>query len=115
MEFIASLRLGSYATMSKEWSTREGGGGWVHEEMRTHLMGIIRELAHDYPTDGVELDFAAAPGGSPHCLRSEDLLEHGHLIPEWLEQAADGSSLPPCCRLDGAAWPLGWWPLTAID
>ena len=89
MEFIASLRLGSYATMSKEWSTREGGGGWVHEEMRTHLMGIICELAHDYPTDGVELDFAAAPGGSPHCLRSEDLLEHGHLIPEWLEQAAD--------------------------
>ena len=25
MEFIASLRLGGYATMPKEWSTREGG------------------------------------------------------------------------------------------
>ena len=61
----------------------------MHEEMRAHLMGIVRELAHDYTTDGVELDFAAPPGGSPHCLRSEDLPQYGHLIAEWLGQAAD--------------------------
>ena len=89
MEFIASLRLGAYASMPKQWSTREGGQGWVHAEVRDHLMGIVRELATDYPTDGVELDFAAPPGGSSHCLREEDRQEHGHVIPEFLEKAAD--------------------------
>lgn len=89
MEFIASLRLGAYASMPKDWSTRDGGRGWVHEEVRAHLMGIVRELALDYPTDGVELDFAAPPGGSSHCLLPEDHKEHGHVIPEFLEKTAD--------------------------
>ena len=88
MEFIASLRLGAYATMPAEWSTRGEGRGWVHEEVREHLIGIVRELAQDYDTDGVELDFAAPPGGSSYCLRQEDLAAHGHLIPEWLAAAA---------------------------
>ena len=89
MEFIASLRLGEYASMPKQWSTREGGQGWVHKEVRDHLMGIVRELATDHPTDGVELDFAAPPGGTAHCLLEEDREEHGHVIPEFLDKAAD--------------------------
>ena len=88
MEFIASLRLGDYATMPAEWRTGNDGQGWVHDEVRDHLMGIVRELALDYATDGVELDFAAPPGGSSHCLRPGDLAEHGHIIPEWLGEAA---------------------------
>ena len=69
MDFIASLRLGSYGRMGDTHSTRTGGRGFVHQEVRDHVLEVLKELAVDYDTQGVELDFAAPPGGSPFCLR----------------------------------------------
>jgi len=89
LDFIASLRLGGYGSMDQSLSTRNGGRGWVHEEVRDHFTGIVRELAHDHTTDGVELDFAAPPGGSPYCLLNEDVPQHIATITEWLRRASE--------------------------
>jgi hypothetical protein len=88
LDFIASLRLGGYGSMDPSLSTRNGGRGWVHEDVRDHFMGIVRELALDHPTDGVELDFAAPPGGTAYCLLDEDVPRHTATITEWLRRAS---------------------------
>jgi hypothetical protein len=33
---------------------------------------VLRELALDYATDGIELDFSASPGAGPVLLRPEE-------------------------------------------
>ena len=34
---------------------------------------MLRELALDYPTDGIELDLSAPPGGGPMALRPDQV------------------------------------------
>ena len=89
LDFIASLRLGGYGSMDPSLSTRNGGRGWVHQEVRDHFTGIVRELALDHATDGVELDFGAPPGGSAYCLLDEDVAQHTATITEWLRRASE--------------------------
>ena len=72
MDFFASLRLSSYPTIDPAHEVKSGGRGWVHSEVRDFQREVLRELAVDYPTEGVELDFAAAPGGSPSHFRDEN-------------------------------------------
>ena len=90
MDFFASLRLASYATMNPSYETRNGGRGWVQEEVRDYQFNVLRELAVDYPTEGVELDFAAAPSGSPPHFRDEDdAREYTPTMTDWVASVAD--------------------------
>ena len=76
MDFFASLRLGSYGGMDPSQSVLNGGRGWVNPEIRNKIFDILSELTLDYNTDGIELDFAAAPSGGPPCLQKEDVPEY---------------------------------------
>ncbi len=90
MDFFASLRLAAYAGMNPDYETRNGGRGWVHEEVRDYQFNVLKELAVDYPTEGVELDFAAAPNGSPPHFRDEDdAREHTPIMNDWVADVAE--------------------------
>ena len=88
MDFFAGARLGPYAGMDPSHSTANGGHGFMHREVRDHLYDVLEELATQYPSQGVELDFAAAPGGAPFCLRPEDVEEGMPVITEWVERVS---------------------------
>ena len=76
MDFFASLRMGGYGGMAPEHALATGGRGFFHPEVRDHQYAVLKELATQYAVEGVELDFAAAPGGSPFWLRPEDVSEY---------------------------------------
>lgn len=86
MDFIASMRLGSYGGMEPSLSVSNGGRGFVNAELRRHQHAVLTELATEYSTDGVELDFAAAPGGSPFLLRDEDTAEYMPVLTDWVRE-----------------------------
>ena len=88
LEFIASLRMGSYEGMDPRHSVAEGGRGFVHEEVRDHQFAMLEELATDYSVDAVELDFAAAPGGSAFWLQAEDAPEYTQVMTEFVRKTA---------------------------
>ncbi len=83
MEFIASLRMTSYLGLDASLKVPDGRG-LAHEEVRDHQFAVLRELACDYPTDGVELDFALASGGGPLPLRAEDVAEYTPVLTDWV-------------------------------
>ena len=83
MQFIASLRMTSYLGLDASLKVPDGRG-LAHEEVRAHQFAVLRELACDYATDGVELDFALAPGGGPLPLRAEDVAEYTPVLTEWV-------------------------------
>ena len=99
MDFFASLRLGAYLEMNpahmvsrrlgSQGPVTERGRGFVHPEVRDHQFAVLRELATDYPTEGVELDFAAAPYGSPYCFRDEDAEAYTPLMTEWVRRVSE--------------------------
>jgi hypothetical protein len=76
MDFFASLRMGGYGGIKPEHTLAGGGRGFAHPEVREHQFAVLEELAIQYPVEGVELDFAAAPGGSPFWFRPEDVPEY---------------------------------------
>ncbi len=88
MEFFASLRLGAHGGMDPSDGVRNGGPGFAHASLRNHQFEVLRELAHDYPTDGIELDFAAPPAGSAPLLRDEDVAAHTDTITQWVRDVA---------------------------
>ena len=73
LDFFASLRLGSYGGMDPSLDTKTGGHGYVNKEVRDHVYEVLKELVNDYDTDGIELDFAAPPGGASFYFQPEDL------------------------------------------
>ena len=90
MEFFASLRLSSYPTIDPSHEIKSGGRGWVHREVRDFQREVLRELAVDYSTEGVELDFAAAPGGSqPHFRDEDDARGYTPAVTEWVAEVAE--------------------------
>lgn len=88
MDFIASLRMGAYGGMAAEHALHTGGRGFVHPEVRDHQRAILEELATRYAVEGVELDFAASPGGSPFWLRKEDVSEYTPVMTEFVREIA---------------------------
>ena len=95
MDFFASLRLGGHGTMAdahriESYGDRLAmpGRGFVNPEVRAHQLAVLRELLCDYETDGVELDFAAAPAGSAALLRPEDVAAHTATIVGWVAEVA---------------------------
>ena len=88
MEFFSSLRLGAYGGMNPEHNVAEGGRGFVHTEVRDHQHAIIEELATRYDAEGIELDFAASPGGCPFCLNPDEAPEHASLMTDFVRDAS---------------------------
>jgi hypothetical protein len=84
MDFFASVRMASYGGLEGKYKVPEGGRGLAHEFVRDHQYAVLKELATEYATDGVELDFAAAPGGMPRCLRPEEVPAMTPVLTEWV-------------------------------
>ena len=88
MDFWASLRMAGYGDMDPGQSLAEGGGGLAHAEVRAHILKVVEELATEYKTDGIELDFAL-PGGAPRILREEDVETMTPILTDYVEDIAD--------------------------
>ncbi len=86
LDFFSSLRMGDFPGLDPKFTIGGGGRGYVHQETRDHQFGVLEELATRYPVEGVELDFAAAPGGSSFWLEPEDVAEHTPLMTDYLRQ-----------------------------
>ena len=89
MDFFASLRMGGYGGMDPQHELANGGRGFVHPEVRDHQFAVLEELATQYPVEGVELDFAAAPGGSPFWLTPEDAPEYTPVMTDFVRSVAE--------------------------
>ena len=85
MEFFASMRMSSYGGMDPKFRVPEGRG-MAHQEVRDHQFAVLEELATAYEVEGVELDFAAAPGGMPLCLRPEDVEEYTPVLTDYVRR-----------------------------
>ena len=59
--------------MDPKLNVDNGGRYFAEAEVRNHLAAIARELVLDYPSDGLELDFAIANGNRPSYLKPEDV------------------------------------------
>jgi hypothetical protein len=88
MDFIASLRMTHYPGLDPKHRVPEGKG-LMHEEVRDHQFAVLKELACDYNTDGLELDLSVSPYGGPLPVREEDADEGGRVITEWIGDIAD--------------------------
>ena len=85
MDFFASVRMSSYGGMDAKFRVPEGRG-MAHQQVRDHQFAVLEELATQYDTEGVELDFAAAPGGMPLCLRPEDVAEYTPVLTDYVRE-----------------------------
>ncbi len=88
MDFFASVRLGCYGGMNPGLNTKTGGRGYVNKEVRDHVFAVLEELATDYATDGLELDFAAPPGGASFYFQPGDVAEYTPVMTDWLRDVA---------------------------
>ena len=88
MDFFASLRMGDFPGLDEQYTLPGGGRGYAQQETRDHQLGVLEELATQYPVEGVELDFAAAPGGTSHWLKPEDVAEYTPVMTEYIRQIA---------------------------
>ena len=84
MDFFASMRLGSYAGMDPAHQLESGGRGWVHPEVRDHQYAVLEELATEYLVEGIELDYAAPPGGGSWYFKDEDIPAYTPVMTEWV-------------------------------
>jgi len=87
MDFIASLRMTGHGGMDPAHRLENGGGGLAHAEVRDRQYAVLEELATEYPTEGVELDFAL-PGGGPRVLRPEDVPAVTPVLTDYVEKIA---------------------------
>ncbi|MBT3346786.1 MAG: hypothetical protein HN712_01075 [Gemmatimonadetes bacterium] len=93
MDFIASQRMGAFPGAGDNPGPRAGGRGMMDEYVRDHQFGVLRELALDYPTQGIELDFAAAPTGTDWWVPQDELPKQAPMVTEFMRRVRDMSSL----------------------
>ena len=105
MEFIASLRMGGFdgllptqpadeigqSTPSgpSQLATSEGGKGLLDPRAQCHQLAILEELVTRYNSDGVELDFACAPGGGAAVFQPEDAVHGAPVLTELMRRNAE--------------------------
>lgn len=88
LDFFASVRMGGWEGLDAKYTLAKGGRGFAHPEVRAHQLAVLAELLTWYEVEGVELDFAAAPGGSAFWLRPEDVGQHTATMTEFVRQVA---------------------------
>ena len=89
MDFLASLRMGDHPGLASEYKLNDGGRGYVHSEVRDYQFAMLEELVTRYPVEGVELDFAAAPGGTSFWLRPDDVPEYTSVMTDFVRKVAE--------------------------
>ena len=97
MDFFASFRMGTYEGVEPPDLDGErgladpaaGGRGLADPKAREHQFAVLQELATQYPIEGLELDFAMAPGGGSQYLRDEDVAEHTSTITAYVRRLAE--------------------------
>lgn len=89
MDFFADLRLATYGGMDPAHKVEGGGRGFAEEEVRQRHFAVLRELAEDYPVEGVELDYPAAFGEPPFFFRADEVESGKEIMTEWVAQVAD--------------------------
>ena len=101
LDFVASVRLSSYLGLKKQ-QVADGSfalspdsevtgpsqleGNLAQKSVRDHVTAVFRELITDYHVDGIEMDWAAAPGGMPAPLRADQLEEFGPVLTDWVAE-----------------------------
>ena len=95
MDFFASLRMSDYPGMDIPQHAVPAGEynttlecGYAHPEVRDHQFAVLEELATQYPVEGVELDFAAAPGGTSFWLKPEDVAAYTPVMTDFVRKVA---------------------------
>ena len=86
MDFIASQRMGAFPGAGDMMAPRDGGRGMMDEHVRDHQFGVLRELALDYPTEGIELDFAAAPTGTDWWVPQDELPQAAGMMTDFMRR-----------------------------
>ena len=96
MEFFASLRMGTAGQagavqdgIDPSFRVSDGGRGFAHPEVRDHFLALLQELASDYEIEGLELDFAAAPGGLDNAFQKAEAVECTPLMNEYIGRISE--------------------------
>lgn len=96
MDFFADLRLQRLGGMYPDLELENDGPGWADERVRELKTQIIRELAFDYPIDGLELDFTAAFGDRESFFFPDGgTPENVNTMTEWIRRAAETARSRP--------------------
>lgn len=96
MNFFADLRLQRLGGMYPDLELENDGPGWADERVRELKTQIIRELAFDYPIDGLELDFTAAFGDRASFFFPDGgTPENVNTMTEWVRRAAETARSRP--------------------
>jgi hypothetical protein len=85
MDFFASVRLSSYGGMDPSYKLDGGGRGFAHQEVQDHQLAVLRELATDYATEGVELDFACSTTYFP----PDDVEANRTVMTDWVRRVSE--------------------------
>lgn len=88
LDFFASVRMSSHGGMNPKFKVTEGGRGMAHLELREHQFAVLEELVTRYGVDGIELDFAAAPGGMPPIVRNEEAKSFTPVLTDYVARIA---------------------------
>ncbi|MBM3740203.1 MAG: hypothetical protein FJW39_31000 [Acidobacteria bacterium] len=88
LDFFASVRMSSHGGMNPKFKVTEGGRGMAHPALRDHQFAVLEELAVRYRVDGIELDFAAAPGGMPPIVRQEEAKTFAPVLTDYVGRIA---------------------------
>jgi hypothetical protein len=88
LDFVASLRMGGYPGLPTELSVVNGGRGMALEEVRDFQFRLTEELLTSYSAEGIELDFAAAPGGTSPWFKPEEAQQQAPVMTEFVRRVA---------------------------
>jgi len=89
LDFIASLRMGGYPGLPAEMSVPGGGRGMALEEVRDFQYHLLEELVTEYPVEGIELDFAAAPMGTALWFPPEEAPQLAPVMTDFVRRVAE--------------------------
>jgi len=93
MDFFACLRVGAFGEMDAGLNVRHNGLGYKLPQVRDHALACARELAEDYPVDGIELDFTDPSGpGSSSLLGyfdKDNVQEYTPVMTDWVRRVSD--------------------------
>ncbi len=89
LDFIASLRMGAYPGLPADKTIPGGGRGMALDEVRDLKHRLLEELVTEYPVEGIELDFAAAPVGTGYWFPPDEARQLAPVMTRFVSCVAD--------------------------